>query len=143
MKEQKLYKLRLTKQAKIGGRWYQSGSVVKVDKAITSDLVLNDGADFTDPDEAFTVDKSVRPVNPANPDSRRKDRDTIVAELCDIDGVSTDIAENLVDAGYTTINDVYNAEPEDLVKIKGIGNKSAPQIIESAGELVEEDDPVE
>lgn len=139
MSDEKLYKIKLTKPAKIGGRWYKPSECVKVDKGIATDIISNKGGEFTDPDESFMPQKQTY-VNPLNPGSKKTiDHATIVSNLCDIDGISTDIAESLLEAGYTSITDIYDAEVEDLIKVKGIGKKSAEKIIDSACDFVDEE----
>jgi DNA-directed RNA polymerase alpha subunit len=141
-KSERLVKIKLTGPVKIGKNWYDSGRVVKVNRSDAADIILNHVGEFTDPEDSFVKDdlKDLR-INPSNPDAnkRQKLREEIISELCNVDGISTEIAENLIDSGFTSINDVFNAEEEELIKIKGIGKKSAPKIIESAGDLAEEE----
>jgi len=64
-----------------------------------------------------------------------------IEELCELDGVESDIAQRLIDAGFTTVKDVYEADSAALVKIKGIGEKSCIKIQESAETIIEKNDP--
>jgi|Deesub1362A_J573_1020465.scaffolds.fasta_scaffold00258_34 large subunit ribosomal protein L32e len=62
-------------------------------------------------------------------------------ELTDIKGVGKKTAEKLVEAGFTTVDDLKKASVEDLVAVEGIGEKLAHKIKEEVERLVEE--PVE
>jgi len=46
----------------------------------------------------------------------------------------------LYEAGYKTVQQVAEADPEDLIRIKGIGKKNVEKIQDSAEELLEESD---
>ncbi len=82
-----------------------------------------------------TTDESTE-ESTENSDNAADDEEfTPADELCQIDGVHTDIANALVNVGYETLDLVANATPADLEKISGIGSKSAPKIIQSAKEL--------
>lgn len=139
MSEMKLYKIKLTKPVKLGEYWKDPGLVVKVDKDAAADIVTNKAGEFTDPEEAIAEkDLKSKSQNSANPDSGNQERDSIISALCNIDGVSTEIAENLVDAGYDSIESIAEADEDELIEIKGIGKKSVERIIESATEIVED-----
>lgn len=137
MSDEKLYKLRLTKPVKLGEYWKDPGMTVKVDKKIAAEIVLNKAGEFTDPDESIDTRTLKNIVKDGTSNGEEINRATIVSELCEIEGVSTEVAENLIDAGFLSVQDVAEANEEDLVKIKGIGKKSAPKIVESAEEIVE------
>ena len=50
-------------------------------------------------------------------------------------GVGEKTLENLVDAGFKSLNDILKADVQELVKVKGIGEKKAKKIIEEARKL--------
>jgi len=140
MEKNKIVKIALDKPVKLNQTWYNPPRTIKVELSIASDIILAKAGHFTDPDESVDVDELENLQDTKSLTGNGKDnqnRDSVVSSLCDIDGVSTDLAEKLVDAGFTSINDVYNAEPEDLMEIKGIGAKLVKAIQESAAELVE------
>jgi len=60
--------------------------------------------------------------------------------LFEIDGVNNDIAYRLIEAGFVDCESVAEADPSDLVKIKGIGNKNVGIIQESAEDVFDSSD---
>jgi replicative superfamily II helicase len=60
----------------------------------------------------------------------------ILKELQAIEGVSSSLAEKLVEAGFQSIEAIANASQEELVEVSGIGKKSVRNIISSAQELL-------
>lgn len=56
----------------------------------------------------------------------------MTTDLTDIDGVGSDKAESLADDGYETIEDVANANPEELETVSGFGPGNVDEIIENA-----------
>lgn len=67
--------------------------------------------------------------------------DQTVDKLCELEGVEADLAHKLIDAGFTTVKEVYEADPKDLEKIKGVGKKTAEKMQLSAEPIIEKDDP--
>ncbi len=62
---------------------------------------------------------------------------TELVELVQIEGVGRARARALYDAGFRTIQDIANANPREISrKVKGIGDKLAKIIVESAKELL-------
>ena len=59
------------------------------------------------------------------------------SNLCLIPGVALKMASALNEAGYKTVGDLAGAEVDGLVKIDGVGKKSALRWIESAQGLIE------
>lgn len=139
MDKNKIVKIALDKPVKLNSKWYNPPRTLKVELSIASDIILAKAGHFTDPDEAVDVSelenlkdtKSLTGSGNANPN-----RDSVVSALCDIEGISTDLAEKLIDAGFTSVNDVYNADAEALCVVKGIGEKLVKTIQESASALV-------
>jgi len=120
-------KIQLTKSVKISGSWRNPGSVVEIDnKEANRLLVLKACIELSD---VLVADL---PTDEEVEDSFN--------ELETIDGVSTELAEMLYEAGYKTVQQVAEADPEDLIRIKGIGKKNVEKIQDSAEELLEESD---
>ncbi|MBD3194750.1 MAG: hypothetical protein GF317_06830 [Candidatus Lokiarchaeota archaeon] len=58
--------------------------------------------------------------------------------LKDVKGLGKKTLENLNDAGIKKIEDLANSDVKELIKIEGIGKKSAKNFIENAKDLIEE-----
>jgi len=120
-------KIQLTKSVKISGSWRNPGFVTEIDnKEANRLLVLKACIELSD---VLVADL---PTDEEVEDSFN--------ELETIDGVSTELAEMLYEAGYKTVQQVAEADPEDLIRIKGIGRKNVEKIQDSAEELLEESD---
>lgn len=57
-------------------------------------------------------------------------KDEAIKELSDIPGVGKKTAEHLYAAGYTSLEKLKKASKEDLLKIEGIGPKTASAVLE-------------
>ncbi|MCX5703861.1 MAG: transcription termination factor NusA [Candidatus Omnitrophica bacterium] len=64
---------------------------------------------------------------------KKKKKETV--PLKDLAGVGEKTLANLKEAGIKTVEDILKANPQDLVKIKGIGEKKAGKLIEEAKKL--------
>jgi len=60
----------------------------------------------------------------------------------DVNGVGTDKADALREAGYETVQDLAEADPADIEPVPGFGSASAPSVIESASKMVAEPESV-
>ncbi|MEA1927028.1 MAG: transcription termination factor NusA [Candidatus Auribacterota bacterium] len=60
-----------------------------------------------------------------------------VAELCKLPGVGERMARSLVEAGFVGLPVIAISEPEDLMEIEGIGEKTAGELIKIAREQVQ------
>lgn len=63
------------------------------------------------------------------------------AALEDLDGVGEKTADALRGAGFNTPEDILKVSPEELVKVEGIGEKTAEKIFESAKKSLEKKPP--
>lgn len=67
---------------------------------------------------------------------REAERDAACEEarenLTDFDGVGDSTADALADAGFTTVQEIADADKWDLVEAEGIGGKTASSLIEQA-----------
>lgn len=59
-----------------------------------------------------------------------------MANLTDVTGVSETRAENLRDEGFTTVDDVAEADPSDLEEVHGVGEATATDLVEAAQEVI-------
>ena len=134
MNKEKCVKVALDKPVKLNDKWYNPPRTLKVEASIASEIVLAKAGHFTDPDEAVDVNTN-KPVSSLSVE----ERDSLVSILCDIDGISTDLAEKLVDAGLKSIVDVYESDMSTLTDIKGIGEKLVKTIQASAGDLIDDE----
>jgi len=60
-----------------------------------------------------------------------KERRTI-SHVSELDGVSPKIAEMLRNAGYTSVQDIFQASVNELSALEGMGQKTAEKLKESA-----------
>ncbi len=59
-----------------------------------------------------------------------------VVELTEVEGVGRTLAMRLYEAGFRSVEDLANASPSELMRVRGIGEKLARKIRESARELI-------
>jgi N utilization substance protein A len=57
--------------------------------------------------------------------------------LSDLEGVGPKLAEVLTEAGYGKVKEIARATLEDLMKVKGVGQKTAVKLLTGARELLE------
>lgn len=62
--------------------------------------------------------------------------DNIPNDLMGIDKMTGEIACNLIEAGYKSIQSISEASPKELMKIKKIGRSLAIKFIDSASDLI-------
>lgn len=118
-------KIQLTKSVKISGSWRNPGSVVEIDNNEANRLlVLKACIELSD---VLIADLPTE-----------EEIEDFFNELVGIDGVSEELAETLYEAGYKTVQQVAEADPGDLLRIKGIGKKNVEKIQDSAEELLED-----
>lgn len=64
-------------------------------------------------------------------------------EVTDIEGVGPSTADDLADEGYESVEDVAQADPDDLSDISGISEDRALEFMVSAGDLLDAEEEVE
>jgi len=71
-------------------------------------------------------------------DIRSKSQVAILSKvsLADLPGVGPKMADELKEAGFKTIGDVARSTVEQLMRVKGIGDKTAQKLVEGARELL-------
>ncbi len=69
--------------------------------------------------------------------------DNEINQLTKLSGVGKSKAKILYDAGFKTVDSLKKASLDDIAEIKGIGDKLAKKIKESADEMVVEEKPAE
>lgn len=62
-----------------------------------------------------------------------------MANLTDIKGVSDSRAEDLEDEGFTSVDDVAEADAKDLTEVSGVGEATAYDLIDSAQGVLKEE----
>jgi DNA uptake protein ComE-like DNA-binding protein len=72
---------------------------------------------------------------PAEEESKSADypsstKDEVIEAYSKVDGIDTELATKLYEAGYGSMNELKEAEPEDLVLIEGISKDQSEQICE-------------
>ena len=120
--------VKCVKPLKINGVWYKPGSIATVSTKEVGRLTLLQAIEVVKVD-SNTISKSI--------DEAIKNPESIIEELNSIPNVSDDVAKLLYQEGYKSIVDVYEARPEELQKIKGVGKKLAKKIIDSAEQLID------
>lgn len=67
-----------------------------------------------------------------------------MTDLTDVTGVSDSRADNLREEGYTSVEDLATADEDELAdNVTGVGSSTAPDLIESAQEVLQEQHGVE
>jgi len=59
-------------------------------------------------------------------------------EVGDIDGVGSKMKDELISAGFDSLAKIAAAKPTELMKVKGVGPKSAGKVIKGAKELLKD-----
>jgi len=94
--------------------------------------------------EAKTEEKKEEPkvVQPAKKEAMAKKKKAPApavvekkAALSELSGVGEKTVANLKDAGFNSLEDIAAAKAEDLVKVKGIGQKKAESLIKEAKKI--------
>jgi predicted flap endonuclease-1-like 5' DNA nuclease len=68
-------------------------------------------------------------------DETPEEEETTISDLSKITGVGETTEKKLEDAGYTTVEMVAGATPEELAEKTGLSEKQASNIIEAAKEV--------
>lgn len=130
-------KIRLLVSVKIDKDWHEAGTIIDREDSFCGSLIRQKAAEvyegkimLTDP---VNVDEEI--------EASEEDLTEMAEELCKIDGINSDLAYKLIEAGYGTIQSVAEAVPADLLAIKGIGKKTIKGIQESAEDLMENSTP--
>jgi len=112
-------------------RLIKLGAAVCVDKASSSEKETTQETTQETPDNGDSDEDSVEAEVITEEEYRE-----MLDDLCKVNGIDQAMAESLFDSGIETVEDLANALPESLTKIKGIGKATAPKIIESAKGLL-------
>lgn len=119
--------IRLLRSVKHDGVWHDPGARLPMDDRQARTLIRKKAAESME-DISSPEDIDEEEVSDA------------VEALMEIDGVNDELANRLIEAGFVTVEDVANADPDDLKKIKGIGKRTVVEIQESADDLVSSSD---
>jgi len=68
---------------------------------------------------------------------------SMVAEITDIKGVGPSKAETLAENGYESVEDIAQAEPDELAEVNGVGDDRALEYIVGAEDVLEAQEEVE
>ncbi|MEK6714744.1 MAG: transcription termination factor NusA [Candidatus Omnitrophota bacterium] len=85
-----------------------------------------------------TMLKEAAAAGEAKQAQEEEGKEEVKAGLSDLSGVGAKTAENLKDAGFKDIGAIARASLEDLVKVKGIGAKTAAKLIKQAKKITGE-----
>ena len=96
---------------------------------IEEEIELNDNSEIQEENE-IVEDESLDLKNTEC--DAVKNREDLILELMELDGVSSITADRLIVNGYVTINQIANSTIDKLILIKGIGKPTAKTIINSA-----------
>lgn len=108
-------------------RLIKLGAAVYVDKASSSEKATTQKTPDNGASDADSVEGEV---------ITEEEYQEMLDDLCKVNGIDQAMAESLFDSGIETVEDLANAIPESLTKIKGIGKATAPKIIKSAKGLL-------
>jgi len=102
--------------------------VLEMDKELAEDLEARGVA-------RILADNEVEELEMEELESETKTVAQIIAD--GVDGLSLEVAERLVQTGLDTLEDIATANPKDLVKVQGIGEKLAAKIQDFASQVGE------
>lgn len=120
-------RIRLLVSVKDGDGWHNPGTILDRDDDEARRLILQKAAEVVEEKIVTEDDEEVS----------EGDLQKMAVELVEIDGVNDDLAYRLIEAGYGSVQSVAEAEPEDLIEIKGIGRTSVKKIQESASDIID------
>lgn len=114
---------------KYEGKWYQPGttsSIFEMDEEMATILSASGKVEYANPQAELsdTVD--------AEEEAKKAAHAEIIAELCEVDEVTAELAEGLIAVGLTSIESLQVAKESDLTRIKGLTKAIAKKIIDSA-----------
>ncbi len=75
---------------------------------------------------------------PVMQEEKKTKGDAGLISLEELSGVGEKTVVKLKESGFNTIEDIVNADVEDLLKVKGIARKKAEKLIEEAKKLIKE-----
>jgi len=122
--------VQFTKSVKMDGVWRDPGFIGDVEVVEANRLItLKACTKLSDAVVEEVVSGSI-----ATGDELEED----LNDLQLIDGVTKELATTLYEAGYKTVEQVAEAQPGDLKRLKGIGKKNVQVIQDSAEEMLED-----
>lgn len=123
-------KIRLLHTVKKDGEWFEPGSVLEFPAKDANELILGGHAEMHE-------DTPIPSIGDES-DLTQFEQESILEKLGEIEGVNDDLALRLFHAGFETVQQVAEADAEDLVMIKGIGARSVEKIQDSAGDIFDD-----
>lgn len=142
-------KVKILRSLKTGGKWLipNTGDVIELDDRIVVALLRggNEKAiDIVSNEDSIKKILAEMKAKPKVSLEKKKrvirdipinERETICAELVDVDEVDEANVNAIIDLGFYSIDDLKGASVDDLTPIKGIGKATAEKIIDSANEF--------
>lgn len=134
-------KIQLLKSVKDGTGWHKPGIILETDEETAADLLKKKAAVVLPSEEQSKEKASVNSNAPSKgedaSDSLTEDEIEEISQLlCSIEGVNPSIAEELMAAGYQSLDAVAKADKAVLAKVPGIGAPLAKKIRKSAEVLL-------
>lgn len=74
-------------------------------------------------------------------EEEKKGKEIVYMSLEELPGVGEKMLTNLKSSGFNTVEDIIKAHVEDLLKVKGIGEKKAEKLIEAAKKIMPNKEP--
>lgn len=149
----KLVEIRCVHTIKRDGKYHNAGATLTVPEEEASRLVLTEQAaayvgKAPDPIQEPAKAKSPGPGTATGPASGGPDipvklnaaaKHAAIEELVQVAGVNKGVAKKLIDAGIHGVADLQKTDAENLIKIKGIGQKLADKILADAANFESSD----
>lgn len=126
-------RVRLLRSVKVDKTWMEPGLVCDLEDEIAESLICQKAAELLE--EPIMVADSEE--DETGREATTEELAEMAEELTKIEGINTDLAYRLIEAGFATVQSVAEAFPEDLMKVKGIGKKSVSAIQESAEDIID------
>lgn len=130
-------RIRMLTSVKDGSGWIQPGAVRDISDEEANRLIRLRAAE---PVKVPTPSEDPEIVADEDEEYSEEELIAISDSLKEIDGVNEEISYRLIEEGFVSVESIVDAEPEDLIKIKGVGKRNVGKIQESAADIVDGSD---